>query len=208
MITLPKKSLAMSEWNPTASNINKFNQIGIILVWLAIFLSTCLAIMNQITRSNCLTTIRPSHFGKRTNIHKHSVISIETRTRSRITANKQANMNIGARAFTLDSLGDVCVKGSRPQVQKVFKNCKYLMVLVILATITLFQPNSIQLANANPQVTLVGANGTSGLTPSLYSKTGASVTEILNELVHIDSNIFFLVSLAVSESFNFLITFL
>ena len=202
MITLPIKSLAVSEWNPTASNINEFNQIGIILVWLAIFLSTCLAIMNRITRGNCLTRIRPSHFGKRTNIHKHGVISIETRTRSRITTNKQANMTIGARAFTLESLGDVCVNGSRPQVQKAFKNCKYLMVLVILATVTLFQPNSIQLANANPQVTLVGANGTSGLTPSLYSKTGVSVTEFPNELVHIDSNIFFLVSYVPRQLFR------
>ena len=175
MITLPKKSLAVSEWNPTASNLDKFYQIGIILVWLVMFLSTCLVIMNRITRGNCLTTIRTSHFGKRTNIHKHGVISIETRTRSRITANKQANMNIGAQGFTLESLRELCVNGSRPQVQKVFKNCKYLMVLVILATITLFQPNSIQLANANPQVTLVGANGTSGFTPSLYSITGASV---------------------------------
>ncbi len=206
MITLPKKSLAVSKWHPTASNINEFNQIGIILVWLAVFLSTCLAIMNRITRGNCLSTIRPSHYGKRTNIHKHGVISIETRTRSRITANKQANMNIGARAFTLESLGDVCVNGSRPQVQKVFKNCKYLMVLVILATITLFQPNLIQLANANPQVTLVGS-GSDTLTPSDYSKTGASVTEILNQLVHIDSNIFFLVSLPASETFNFSINF-
>ncbi len=150
------KSQQANELNNSIPTNPIFNLIGKFLVWSTIILSACWRLIVQTTRDKCNFNLLSAIGKERLEKRNHQEPEQTKRAKFGTGVKKFVNADIKYPFTVIASLGQFCVNARLMLIQVVFGKWKYLIALMFLTTILQFQPNSIQLAQAQPQVQFPG----------------------------------------------------
>ena len=165
----PQNSQIVNELNYPVPTLAIFSLIRKFLVRLMIILSTCWRLIVRTTRGKFNFTLLPVRYREYLEEQNHSEPELKKRAKFGTGVNKSVNTDMNLPCTAIASLGQLCANSGMMLIQRALGMSKFLLAVLLLGTVMLFH---VQIAQAQPQVSVIGAkkfDGTNRSTLSAYS---------------------------------------